>query len=84
MSVFSVVILICSAQLSHGDCQMDTAIDVMRGPRTQSAMMCMLAGQTLVGQTALAPREGLEYMKIMCTGEDRNLRSAARMINSDD
>lgn len=84
MSAFSVVILICSAQLSHGECQLDTAIDVMRGPRTESAMMCMMAGQALVGQTALAPREGLEYMKIMCTGEDQKVRSAARVINADD
>lgn len=83
MSAYAVVILICSLNIGHADCQPDTAIDVMRGPKVDDAMMCLMAGQVLVAQTALAPREGREYMKILCSGADRNIRAASR-IDADD
>ena len=84
MSAYTVVILICSLNIGHAECQPDTAIDVMRGPRTESAMMCMMAGQALVAQTALAPREGEEYVKIMCSNSGQNIRAASRIFNTDD
>lgn len=84
MSAYTIVILICSVQIGHSDCRPDTAIDVMRGPKVENAMMCLMAGQALVAQSALAPREGQEYMKIMCSGADRNIRAASRVINTDD
>ena len=77
MLSYSVVVLICALNVGRAECQPETAIDVMRGPRADNAMMCGMLGQALVGQTVLAPREGLEYMKILCVPSDREIRSAA-------
>jgi hypothetical protein len=62
----AVVILVCSASLGRPDCQLDTAIDVIRGPNVASDMMCAFAGQTTIAATAIVPREGQEYLKVMC------------------
>ena len=84
MPAYSVLILICGLNTGHADCQPETAIDVMRGPRTESAMMCMMAGQAMVAQTVLAPREGLEYVKIICAPSAQNIRAASRVFSTDD
>ena len=80
MPSYSVVILICALNVGQPDCQPDTAVDVMRGPRVANPMMCNMAAQSMVGQTELAPREGLEYMKIMCVPAGQPVRAAARMV----
>ena len=80
MPSYSVVILICALNVGQPDCQPDTAIDVMRGPRVANAMMCNMAAQAMVGQTELALREGLEYMKILCIPAGRPVRAAARVV----
>jgi hypothetical protein len=71
MNPIAIVILICSASLGRPDCQINTALDVIRGPNVANEMMCALFGQTTIAATAVAPRNGDEYVKIMC------LRSAA-------
>jgi hypothetical protein len=71
MSAFSTIILVCSINLSHGDCRPDTAIDVIRGAGADSVMMCAMTGQTTLAATALAPVEGEEYTKIMCVSNER-------------
>lgn len=64
---FSIVILVCSMSLSHADCQPWNAVDVVQGPKVKSELMCGLFGQTQLAQTAIAPRPGEEYVKILCS-----------------
>lgn len=87
MSAFSTIILVCSINLSHGDCRPDTAIDVIRAGGADSLMMCAMRGQITLASTSLAPAEGEEYTKIMCVpGEraDSMLRQARARIAPED
>jgi hypothetical protein len=63
---FSVLILVCSLALDHAACQPDTAISVVQGPKVENQMMCGLMGQSTIATTAVAPRPGEEYLKIVC------------------
>jgi len=60
MSGYSILILICSLSLSHGDCQLNTALDVVRGPQ------CALNAQTMIARTNLIRASGSEYLKVIC------------------
>jgi hypothetical protein len=73
---FTVLILVCSMSMDHAACQPDTAIDVVQGPKVDNQMMCGLFGQSMIAQTALVPREGEEYLKIMCTQSGFTRRTA--------
>ena len=64
--IFSILILVCAASLDHAACQPDTAVDVVQGPKVANEMMCGLIGQTTLATTAVAPRPGEEYVKIIC------------------
>lgn len=66
MAAFTILILVCSVALSRADCHPKTAVDVVRGPTVKSEIMCGLFGQTQLASTALAPKPGSEYTKIMC------------------
>jgi hypothetical protein len=66
MTPYSVLILICSLAVSPGDCRPETAIDVVLGPKVESPAQCGSLGQATVAATAIAPRMGQEYMKIVC------------------
>jgi hypothetical protein len=74
---YTIIILICSVNTSHSDCQRDTAIDVIRGPRVENVMMCGMGGQTMVAQTALAHGDGQDYLKILCVPSDHEPRQTA-------
>jgi hypothetical protein len=63
--MYSILVLICSTALSHADCQVKTAIDVVRGPTVDNPMMCGLNAQTMIARTDLV--QGDEYMKVVCT-----------------
>lgn len=67
MSSFSIVVLICSATLSRSDCQLETALDVVRGPRVDNPVMCGLNAQTMIARTDLVGDDGSQYMKVLCT-----------------
>ena len=67
MSGYSIVILICSTALSHSDCQPDSALDVVRGPQVDNAVMCALNAQTMMARTDLVQADGAQYMKVVCT-----------------
>ena len=71
MSAFSTIILVCSINLSHGDCRPDTAIDVIRAGGADSLMMCAMRGQMTLASTVLGPVEGEEYTKIMCVSSEK-------------
>ena len=66
MNSFLILILVCATSVDHAACQPDTAIDVVQGPKVASEMMCGLVGQTTLATTAVAPRPGEEYVKIVC------------------
>jgi hypothetical protein len=66
MTPFTIVILICSMAVDHSACQPDTAVDVVQGPKVANERMCGFMGQATVAGTAIAPRPGEEYMKIVC------------------
>ena len=63
--MYSILVLICSTALSHADCQVKTALDVVRGPTVDNPMMCGLNAQTMVARTDLV--QGDDYMKVVCT-----------------
>jgi hypothetical protein len=54
-------------RMSHSDCQTKTAIDVVRGPRVDNAIMCALNAQTMIARTDLVQGDGTQYMKVACT-----------------
>jgi hypothetical protein len=64
--MYSILILICSSALSHADCQAQTATDVVRGPRADNEIMCMLNAQTMIARTDLVQGDGSQYMKVLC------------------
>ena len=66
MSGYSILILICSTALSHSDCQAKTAVDLIRGPMVDNAIMCALNAQTMIARTDLV-QGGAQYMKLVCT-----------------
>jgi hypothetical protein len=66
MSGYSILILICSAALSHSDCQPKTATDIVRGPEVDNAIMCALNAQTMIARTDLVQTDGTQYMKVAC------------------
>jgi hypothetical protein len=67
MSGYSILILICSTALSPSDCQAKTAVDVVRGPTVDNAIMCTFNAQAMIARTDLVQGDGSEYMKVVCT-----------------
>ena len=63
--MYSILILICSTALSHADCQVKTAVDVVRGPAVDNAIMCAFNAQTMIARTDFVQGDG--YMKVVCT-----------------
>jgi len=64
---FTIVILICSMAIEHSACQPNTAVDVVQGPKVENEHQCAFLGQTTIATTAVAPRPGEEYMKVICS-----------------
>ena len=64
--MYSIVILICSTALSHADCETKTALDVVRGPTVDNAMLCALNAQTMIARTDLVQGDRSEFMKVVC------------------
>jgi hypothetical protein len=65
--MYSILVLICSTSLSHADCQVKTAVDVIRGPTVDNPMMCAFNAQTMIARTDLVQDDGSEYVKVVCT-----------------
>ena len=64
--MYSILILVCSTALSHSDCQSKTALDVVRGPMVDNAIMCVMNAQTMIARTDLVQGQN-QYMKVVCT-----------------
>jgi hypothetical protein len=61
------VLELCRATaLSHSDCQAKTAVDVVRGPKVDSAIMCAMNAQSMLARTDLVQGDGTQYMKVVC------------------
>jgi hypothetical protein len=71
MSAYSIVILICSASLSHANCDYNTALDVVRGPPVDNPVMCALNAQTMLAPTDLLRANEAQYMKVVCAPSQR-------------
>jgi hypothetical protein len=67
MTPITVLILVCRIGVPASDCQPETAIDKIVAP-VENELQCPLTGQAILagGGAALAPRQGREYMKIVC------------------
>jgi hypothetical protein len=64
---YSILILICSTALSHSDCQAKSALDVVRGPKVDNEIMCIMNAQTMIARTDFVQGDGAQYMKVVCT-----------------
>jgi hypothetical protein len=54
--MFKVILLVCAASVTPGDCQADTPLYLLNGPDATNEVMCGI-GQSLVYG---------EYLKIVC------------------
>jgi hypothetical protein len=70
----SVYVLLCAAALSRGECTEATAIDVIRMPDAENAMLCLRGSMMTLGPLAIQP-EGGEYWKIVCVAGDESFPS---------
>lgn len=61
-----IVILVCALATPRADCTRDTAIDVTQGPQVANELMCGKMGQAVLAGTAITPRPGIEYAKLIC------------------
>ena len=66
--MFKVILLICASSIPRGDCQVETARDVLRGPDAVDLIACGFQSQAYFAGTELGRqiRDG-EYVKILCT-----------------
>jgi hypothetical protein len=75
--MLQILILICSTNLSPADCQTETALDVIHGPRTASAIGCGFEAQALLARTTILRGPG-EYAKIKCHPPERSMKTAQK------
>jgi hypothetical protein len=66
MSGYSIAILICSTAFFFSDCQFNSAVDVVRGPKVDNVVMCGLNAQTMMARTDFVQADGAQYMKVVC------------------
>lgn len=64
--MLKMLILVCSANLSPADCQVETALDIIHGPQVASVFECGMASQVMAAQTSLLRRGQREYIKVRC------------------
>jgi hypothetical protein len=64
----SVYVLLCAAALSRGECTETTAIDVIRMPDAENALLCLRGSMMTLGPLAIQPKGG-EYWKIICIAD---------------
>jgi hypothetical protein len=65
--MFTVLILVCSINLSPAECRVQNALDVIRGPDADTAASCGVVGQTYVAGAAVTfHHRSDEYLKFVC------------------
>jgi hypothetical protein len=79
MNPVTLIVLICSASIPSQDCQLDNALDVIRGPNIANETTCGMRGRTIIAATEMRPRFGGEYVKVLCPRSD--LANGATQVN---
>ena len=78
--MFQVLILVCSVNLAPADCQVETALDLIKGPPVTSEVMCGLHGQAYIAQTAsLTPRPAGNMSRSNACGPRRRGRAGEQL-----
>ncbi len=67
--MYKVMILICALSVDHAACTPDTAVDIVRGPPAHTLSQCMTESQTTLATTSIAPEQGKQYMKVVCSAD---------------
>jgi hypothetical protein len=65
LSMVSVYVLLCTAQLAVADCSSVNAIDVIRFPDVSSEMQCMRESMVTIASLSITARSD-EYWKFVC------------------
>lgn len=63
--MIQILLMVCPLAVAQGDCQPNTAIDLITGPIVRNEISCGVVGQAFLAETALIPQGG-EYLKIKC------------------
>ena len=71
MGTVSTIMLVCSVNLSPGDCRLDTANEVIRGADAPRLMDCVMRGQATAAAAAPALAARGEFTRIICVGPER-------------
>lgn len=67
MNFFKVILLVCATSVPRGECQIDTAMDIITGPDARNEVTCGMMSQAYVATTTLGRRlTDDEYLKILC------------------
>lgn len=64
--MLQILILVCSTSLSSVECQIDTAHDVINGPKVASVFACSVQAQSLLARTATLGRARGDFVKVVC------------------
>jgi hypothetical protein len=84
MNSFIVVVFVCASGMDQSDCNADTALDVIRGPRVASEITCGLHGQATVASFARPIDTEHEYLKIACQRVRQVAHVPAEFATGDD
>ena len=71
MGAVSTIMLICSINLSPGDCRLDTAAEVIRGADAPRLMECVMRGQATTAAAAPALAARGQYARLVCVPSER-------------
>ena len=73
--MFKVILLVCAANITPGDCKADTALYLLNGPDASNEVMCGMQSQAYLAQTWIGQSltDG-EYLKIVCRARSARAR----------
>ncbi len=65
--MFKAIVLICLLSTPRPECQVDTALRVIRVPEAPTQLgMCGFVGQAYLAESALGRLQADEYVKVLC------------------
>lgn len=68
---FHAILYVCALATNHSACNIETAVSVSQGPPVANELMCVKSGEAVMAASNfVAPRAGLEYLKISCARTD--------------
>ncbi len=66
MQFFKVILLVCATSVPRGECQIDTAVQVINGPDASNEIACGMRSQAYLAETPIGRLAEDEYLKILC------------------